>query len=233
MNPLPSIIAVDFDGTCVTHEYPKTGRDIGAAPVLIELVERGCKLILWTMRSDGGEHGDMLAAAVKWFEERGIPLFGINRNPEQDTWTSSPKAYAKLYIDDAALGVPLCRGLKGERPFVDWDAIRRLLLPDTIHRESTGKTYQFTTLQELFDVVPADRMRECFQELGEGLAPMKKVAEVTTAMLKAMNPALEVPTSLAELPKPMEWIDDGKGEIRPTLHTDDEGFSLTLHKKRQ
>jgi hypothetical protein len=28
------IIAVDFDGTCVTHEYPKVGRDIGAVPVL-------------------------------------------------------------------------------------------------------------------------------------------------------------------------------------------------------
>ena len=24
------IIAIDFDGTCVTHEYPKIGKDIGA-----------------------------------------------------------------------------------------------------------------------------------------------------------------------------------------------------------
>lgn len=28
------IIAVDFDGTCVTHEFPKVGEEIGAAPVL-------------------------------------------------------------------------------------------------------------------------------------------------------------------------------------------------------
>lgn len=28
------IIAVDFDGTCVTHEYPKVGREIGAVGVL-------------------------------------------------------------------------------------------------------------------------------------------------------------------------------------------------------
>ena len=27
-------IAIDFDGTVVTHEYPKVGRDIGAVPVL-------------------------------------------------------------------------------------------------------------------------------------------------------------------------------------------------------
>jgi hypothetical protein len=31
---LDIVIAVDFDGTCVTHEYPKVGRDIGAESVL-------------------------------------------------------------------------------------------------------------------------------------------------------------------------------------------------------
>lgn len=128
---LPSLIAIDFDGTCVTHEYPKIGRDIGAVPVLKELVARGCKLILWTMRSDGCEHGDMLTAARNWFAEHDIPLFGIQRNPEQDTWTSSPKAYAKLYIDDAALGAPLIHPPE-ERPFIDWQRVRELLLPETV-----------------------------------------------------------------------------------------------------
>jgi len=27
-------IVIDFDGTVVTHEFPKVGRDIGAVPVL-------------------------------------------------------------------------------------------------------------------------------------------------------------------------------------------------------
>ncbi len=32
---------IDFDGTCVTHLFPKVGKDIGAAPVLREeLVSR-------------------------------------------------------------------------------------------------------------------------------------------------------------------------------------------------
>jgi hypothetical protein len=116
------IIGIDFDGTCVTHEFPEIGRDIGAESVLKDLVAAGHKLILWTMRSD-----QFLEDAVDWFIERGIPLFGVNRNPEQDTWTSSPKAYCNLYIDDAALGTPLCEGLTGERPFVDWDKVRGLL----------------------------------------------------------------------------------------------------------
>lgn len=35
------IIAVDFDGTCVTHEFPRVGEEIGAAEVLKELTDKG------------------------------------------------------------------------------------------------------------------------------------------------------------------------------------------------
>lgn len=127
------IFAVDFDGTCVTHEFPKVGRDIGAQSVLKELIAHGHKLILWTMRSDNrpplDKHGtpqppNPLSDAVAWFEHNSIPLHGVNRNPDQDSWTSSPKAYANYYIDDAAIGVPLCPGLTGEKPFVDWEELR-------------------------------------------------------------------------------------------------------------
>lgn len=117
------VIAVDFDGTCVTHEFPKVGREVGAPRVLRRLVLEGASLILFTMRS--GEH---LLDAEKWFAKHGIPLYGVNRNPTQD-WTESPKAYAQIYIDDAALGAPLRKGLPGERPFINWEAVERMLLP--------------------------------------------------------------------------------------------------------
>lgn len=116
------IIALDFDGTVVTHEYPQIGKDVGAVPVLEDLVKKGHQIILYTMRS-----GEELRQAVTWFEERNIPLLGVNENPTQKEWTSSPKVYAQLYIDDAALGVPLNYSGKG-RPFVDWFAVRRLLV---------------------------------------------------------------------------------------------------------
>lgn len=121
------IIAIDFDGTCVTHEYPNIGKDIGAEPVLTKLVENGHQLILWTMRS-----GDQLRHAVDWFVERYIPLHGINTNPTQKTWTDSPKAYAQLYIDDAALGCPLKFNELSKRPYVDWEKIYKLLEGDLI-----------------------------------------------------------------------------------------------------
>jgi len=116
------IFAIDFDGTCVTHKYPQVGRFIGAEAVLSRLVNNRVKLVLWTMRS-----GDTLNDAVKWFENNQIPLYGVNNNPDQLSWTESPKAYAQVYIDDAALGAPLCDGLTGERPYIDWDKVTAMI----------------------------------------------------------------------------------------------------------
>lgn len=114
-------ICIDFDGTCVTHEYPYIGSSVGAEPVLKDLVKAGHKLILFTMRS-----GTTLDDAVNWFKENEIELYGINENPTQKEWTESPKAYGQLYIDDAALGIPLVSN-EPYRPHVDWDKVRALL----------------------------------------------------------------------------------------------------------
>lgn len=120
-------IAIDFDGTCVSHEYPNTGKDIGAQPVLKELVANGHELILYTMRSGAG-----LDNAIQWFLSNGIKLHGVQYNPTQAEWTSSNKCYAHLYIDDAALGCPLTYDpvtwSEDGRPFVDWLIVRGMLV---------------------------------------------------------------------------------------------------------
>jgi hypothetical protein len=114
-------IAVDFDGTCVEHKYPLVGQDApDAVRVLRKLVENGNQLILWTMR-DGLE----LSTAVEWFKDRHIDLWGIQRNPTQDQWTSSPKAYSQIYIDDAALGCPKIKPYLFTSEVVDWKAVEK------------------------------------------------------------------------------------------------------------
>lgn len=118
-------ICIDFDGTCVTHEYPDIGRDIGAVPVLRKLVDKGHKLILHTMR-----HGDSLEAALAWFTINQIPIYAANTNPTQKRWTQSPKIYANLYIDDAALGCPLAITRDDARQFVDWVRVEQLLIAE-------------------------------------------------------------------------------------------------------
>ncbi len=135
------------------HEFPEIGPEIGATPVLKKLVAAGHKLILFTMRSNNGDlplitpkgieqtSGNFLDDAVNWFAERDIPLYGINENPSQKQWTKSPKAYAELYIDDAALGCPLRidYSLTGNgptkqigKPYVDWEEVEKMLLKQGI-----------------------------------------------------------------------------------------------------
>lgn len=113
------IIAIDFDGTCVKHAYPNIGEDIGAVPVLKEMVRQGHRLILNTMRS-----GELLEQAVKWFENNDITLTDANHCPGQSTWTSSPKVYANVYIDDAALGCPTTIDREGNI-YVDWRIVAK------------------------------------------------------------------------------------------------------------
>jgi len=112
------IIAVDFDRTCVEHQYPNIGR---AAPqaveTLRELVAADHRLILWTVRD-----GQQLADAVAWFRDNGIALWGANENPEQPT--GSPKVNADLFIDDRAFGMPMTTPEGFAKPVVDWSVIR-------------------------------------------------------------------------------------------------------------
>lgn len=117
-------IAIDFDGTIVEHKFPRVGEPVpGAIEWMRKFQEAGARLLLWTMRSDGQENGDVLTQAVKHCENFGIKFFGVNENPEQVTWTKSPKLYAHLYIDDAAFGCPLIHPGEGQRPYVDWEAV--------------------------------------------------------------------------------------------------------------
>lgn len=120
-------IAIDFDGTCVSHEFPEVGKEVGSVRVLKRLIEENHNLILFTMRS-----GSELTDAVKWFLVNDIPLYGIQYNPTQTQWTSSNKCYAQLYIDDAALGAPLKREEGISRPFIDWEAVENILEMDGI-----------------------------------------------------------------------------------------------------
>lgn len=115
--------SIDFDGTCVDHQYPYIGDDVPyAVPVIKQLAAYGDKLVLFTMRS-----GPELALAEEWFEQRNIPLYGSNKNPDQSDWTSSPKVYAHHIIDDTAVGCPLIHPKGFSRACVDWLEVARML----------------------------------------------------------------------------------------------------------
>lgn len=117
------VIGIDFDGTMVTHAYPKLGKPLDyAIETVIKLQEVGHKIILYTMRSD-----DRLQEAIDYLEDEGIVLWAVNENPSQKHWTNSPKIFCNLVIDDNALGCPSTVEASG-RLIVDWVEVEALLI---------------------------------------------------------------------------------------------------------
>lgn len=118
-------IGLDFDGTVVTHEFPKIGKDIPhCIETLKKITDEGGKIILITMRS-----GRKLQEAVAYLSYHEIPLYGVNHNPRQDHYSKSPKIYANIYIDDAALGCPLTFSELSDKAYVDWLQVQKYLFP--------------------------------------------------------------------------------------------------------
>ena len=120
------VIAVDFDGTIVTHEYPRIGKEI---PFAIDSLKRlqtqpDILLIMWTVRE-----GKELEEAVQFCLERGLEFYAVNKNyPEESSDFPEPrKLKADLFIDDRNLG-----GLP------DWGIIYRMIM--------SGKFYEPITM---------------------------------------------------------------------------------------
>jgi hypothetical protein len=126
-------IVVDFDGTIVEHRFPEIGPPVPNAIRWLGIFQDfGYKIILNTMRSDGGNRPDneklCLTEAVNYLKKNGIELFGINHNPDQDEWTTSPKVYGHFNIDDVNAGCPLIYPQNGNRPYVDWEKVGQEIL---------------------------------------------------------------------------------------------------------
>lgn len=124
-------IAVDFDGTIVSHEYPQIGKEIPfATQTLKMLINDGHKLILWTVRE-----GKLLDEAIQWCHEHGIDFYAVNKDyPEEEKENNnhfSRKLKVDMWIDDRNVG-----GLP------DWGTIYRLI--------SEGKTLQELLISEYY-----------------------------------------------------------------------------------
>ena len=118
-----AIIAVDFDGTIVTHEYPNIGEELPfATETLRMLIRDHHRVILWSVRE-----GKLLQDAIDWCRERGVEFYAVNRDyPEEEKEKNnhySRKLKADYFIDDRGIG-----GLP------DWGQIYQII--------SQGKSYR-------------------------------------------------------------------------------------------
>lgn len=141
MTDRPFVISVDFDGTCCTANFPGLGADIGAAPVLKLLQEKGYKIICNTLRGqyylDYDENQleePALEGVSKWQKRNKFKFDAINKNIVSQNWTDSPKLFADIYIDDWSLGCPLL--FFGHSKAVDWVTIVSMLYDRDLISES-------------------------------------------------------------------------------------------------
>lgn len=95
------IIAVDFDGTIVEHEYPRIGAPIPfAIDTLLRLQKDEHVLLLWTVRTDA-----LLQEAIDYCAKKGLTFYAANKNyPEEDPTKASRKLNADIFIDDRNIG---------------------------------------------------------------------------------------------------------------------------------
>lgn len=130
-----AIIAVDFDGTIVTHEYPNIGEELPfATETLRMLIRDHHRVILWSVRE-----GKLLQDAIDWCRERGVEFYAVNRDyPEEEKEKNnhySRKLKADYFIDDRGIG-----GLP------DWGQIYQIISQGKSYRqlllESMGQTTQ-------------------------------------------------------------------------------------------
>ena len=88
-------IAVDFDGTIVTHEYPKIGTELPFATETLKMLIRDHhKLILWSVRE-----GKLLDEAVEWCRERGVEFWAVNKDYPEESLENNNHFSRKLKAD--------------------------------------------------------------------------------------------------------------------------------------
>ena len=70
-----------------------------------------------------------------------------------------------------------------------------------------NKKHELTSLQDIFEKVPADRMQDCCREIGMYLAQTKELCELAGG---------EGLTEIS-IEWPIIWVDDGEGKITSEL----------------
>jgi len=97
-----TIIAIDFDGTIVDHEFPDIGElRKDSKEVINRLYDEDYYIIIWTCRA-----AFQLIEAIKFLNENNIKYHKINENADFDIigFKPSPKIFYNILIDDAMLG---------------------------------------------------------------------------------------------------------------------------------
>ena len=92
------------------------------------------------------------------------------------------------------------------------------------------KSYRLTTLRDVYERVPADKLALCMREIAEGMEHAKALEQLMDASASAIQPGASAATIWPDV---CEWIDDGKEDktINVTdAATGEAGFTFEVRK---
>ena len=76
--------------------------------------------------------------------------------------------------------------------------------------------YELTTIKDIFDKIPSDKIEACMKELTEAMIQAAIMRDISNAAVAGMG------NVTVEWPVPVTWIDDDKGEVDVTFTLDNE-----------
>jgi len=120
------IIAIDFDGTVVEHDFPNIGNLMpDAKRVINKWHDLGYYILIWTCRNnfEPDHHTDPdwvnapIGQVVKFLKGMDVRFHGVNQQqPGLGFYLESRKIFANVYIDDRNMG-----------GFPGWNAAERMV----------------------------------------------------------------------------------------------------------
>lgn len=132
-------ISVDWDYTLTKSSDIKTGK--------FELNEYGFTVLKkWQEKYNVGiilntlRHESELDEPLEIFTKKGIEIYGIGRNPDQDRdGNIVNKCFSVFDIDDRDVGIPVYIEENRKRPYVNWEKVEEILTPllDIINEKLT------------------------------------------------------------------------------------------------
>jgi hypothetical protein len=85
--------------------------------------------------------------------------------------------------------------------------------------------YQLTTIKDVFDKVPTDKIELCLKELAAGIVHAKGVNDLMCTAVEVLD-GKKIEKAI-EWPETCTWIDDDQGEIDLSFVSEDgSGFEL-------
>lgn len=95
------IVAVDFDGTLTSNEFPDIGEiNNNVVNWVRERKDNGATIILWTTRQN-----KKLQEALDFCDKEDIPIDYVNQNVPWLPFNTSQKIFADIYLDDRSLNL--------------------------------------------------------------------------------------------------------------------------------